>query len=180
VDNVDNVNNVDNVDAVDNMDNVDNVDVADNVNGQDNMNGLNNPDSPDDAEVLRDCRFTESHEWIRFLPGRRALIGITRYGQKLLGALVYLSLPPEDTAIEAGEAFAELASIRADSDVYCPVSGRITKVNTALLAEPERIAQAPYDAWMIEVSDVSEREPLLEARDYRRFLETEQTREEAP
>lgn len=128
----------------------------------------------EELEPLRDYQFTKSHEWVHFLNDHQALIGITRHGQKLLGDLVYITLPADEEEIEAGEAFAELVSARADSDVYCPVSGKITKVNMNLLTDPNRITKDPYEAWMIEVSDISDHEPLLEADDYQRFLDTEQ------
>lgn len=128
----------------------------------------------EELESLRDYQFTKSHEWVHFLNDHQALIGITRHGQKLLGDLVYIALPADEEEIEAGEAFAELVSARADSDVYCPVSGKITKVNMNLLTDPNRITKDPYEAWMIEVSDISDHEPLLEADDYQRFLDMEQ------
>ncbi|MEL7623404.1 MAG: glycine cleavage system protein H [Clostridiales bacterium] len=128
----------------------------------------------EELDSLRDYQFTKSHEWVRFLNDHQALIGITHHGQKLLGDLVYITLPADEEEIEAGEAFAELASARADSDVYCPVSGRITKVNMDLLTDPNRITKNPYEAWMIEVSEITDHETLLEAGDYQQFLDTEQ------
>lgn len=127
----------------------------------------------EDLDSLKEYQFTKSHEWVRFLNEDQALIGITHHGQKLLGDLVYITLPADEEEIEAGEAFAELASARADSDVYCPVSGRITKVNLELLADPNRIAKNPYEAWMIEVSGITDHEPLLKVGDYQQFLDTE-------
>lgn len=72
-----------------------------------------------------------------------------------------------------GESFSDVESVKAVSDVYAPVSGTVSEVNEELLDAPERINEAPYDAWFVKVKDITEREELLTAEEYKAFVESE-------
>ena len=72
-----------------------------------------------------------------------------------------------------GESFSDVESVKTVSDVYAPVSGTVSEVNEELLDAPERIHEAPYDAWFVKVKDITEREELLTAEEYKAFVESE-------
>ncbi|HEY3096801.1 MAG TPA: glycine cleavage system protein GcvH [Acidimicrobiia bacterium] len=118
-------------------------------------------------------RYTKEHEWVA-VDGNRARVGITDYAQDALGDIVYVELPEVDRTVRAMEACAEVESTKSVSDIYTPVSGTVVEVNTTLADAPERINQSPYgDGWIfvVEMSDPSEVERLLDASAYRRLVE---------
>ena len=122
-----------------------------------------------------DLKYTEQHEWAR-IDGTRVSIGITDFAQDALGDVVYVDIPEVGTEVKAGEPFGEVESTKSVSDVYAPVSGKVTSRNDALVDSPELVNQDPYgDGWMIEieVSDRSELERLLSAEAYRELTEKE-------
>ena len=103
--------------------------------------------------------------------GDVATIGLTDYAQSELGDLVFVNLPEEGDEVTVGEAFGDVESVKAASDVYSPVTGTVSAVNEELLDAPESINEAPYDAWFIKVTDISEEEELLSAEEYEKFVE---------
>ena len=122
-----------------------------------------------------ELRYTEQHEWVR-ADGTRLFIGITDFAQDALGDVVYVDIPEVGTEIKAGEPFGEVESTKSVSDVYAPVTGKVTTRNDALVDSPELVNQDPYgDGWMIEVeaADPNELERLLTAQAYREFTEKE-------
>ena len=88
-----------------------------------------------------------------------------------MGDLVFVNLPEEGDEVTVGEAFGDVESVKAASDVYSPVTGTVSAVNEELLDAPESINEAPYDAWFIKVTDISEEEELLSAEEYEKFVE---------
>ena len=115
-------------------------------------------------------KFTRTHEWISF----ENIVGITQFAQKELGDVVYVELPEEGAQVEAGVAVAVLESTKAASDIYSPVSGKITAVNQLLKERPELINQSPEDkGWIfkIEPSKPKEMEKLLSADTYHEMFE---------
>lgn len=96
---------------------------------------------------------------------------LTDYAQSELGDLVFVNLPEEGDEVTVGEAFGDVESVKAASDVYSPVTGTVSAVNEELLDAPESINEAPYDAWFIKVTDISEEEELLSAEEYEKFVE---------
>lgn len=116
--------------------------------------------------------YSKSHEWVA-LDGDHARIGVTDYAQEAMGDIVFVSLPAEGQDMTVGEAFAELESVKAVAPVYAPVSGTISAVNEALLEAPETINQAPYDAWIIEVKEITDRETLMSSEEYEAFVAKE-------
>ena len=124
-------------------------------------------------EFPTDVKYTEQHEWAR-LEGDRIRIGITDYAQDALGDVVYVDTPQVGTEVRAGEPFGEVESTKSVSDVYSPVNGTVVEVNGALGDTPGIVNQDPYgDGWMIvvESSDPSALESLLDADAYRAFTE---------
>lgn len=114
--------------------------------------------------------FTKTHEWVEFLEENVVRIGLTDYAQHELGDLVFVNLPGEGDEIKAGDVFADVESVKAVSNVYSPVTGSVLSVNEDLLDQPELINQSPYEAWLIEVKDITEKEELLSQDEYENFI----------
>lgn len=123
-------------------------------------------------ELREELLYSKSHEWVK-MEGDTAVIGLTDYAQSELGDLVFVNLPEAEDEITMGEAFADVESVKAVSDVYAPVSGVVSEVNEELLDAPESINEAPYDAWFVKVKDITEKEELLSAEEYQAFVESE-------
>ena len=123
-------------------------------------------------ELREDLLYSKSHEWVKE-EGDVAIIGLTDYAQSELGDLVFVNLPEEGDEIAVGEAFADVESVKAVSDVYAPVSGTVCEINEELLDAPEKINEAPYDAWFVKVKDITEKEELLTTEEYKAFVESE-------
>ena len=117
--------------------------------------------------------YSKSHEWVK-LEGDCAWIGITDFAQDALGDLVYVNLPEVGDEVMAGEIFADVESVKAVSDIYSPVTGTVAEINEALLDAPETINQSPYEAWLIKVEGVTDKEELLSAAAYQEMVETEE------
>ncbi|HPE15506.1 MAG TPA: glycine cleavage system protein GcvH [Oscillospiraceae bacterium] len=117
--------------------------------------------------------YTKSHEWVRELDDESVLVGITDFAQHELGDLVFVNLPEVGDDVVAGEPFADVESVKAVSDVYSPVTGRVAEINEALLDAPQLINEAPYEAWFIRVEDVADTEDYLSAEDYVAFTQEE-------
>ena len=123
-------------------------------------------------EIREELNYVKSHEWVKE-EGEVVTIGLTDYAQSELGDLVFVNLPEEGDEVSVGEAFGDVESVKAVSDVYSPVSGVVCEINERLLDEPECINEAPYDAWFIKVKDVTEKEELLSGDEYKAFVESE-------
>ena len=124
-------------------------------------------------ELREGLLYSKSHEWVKE-EGAVAVIGLTDYAQSELGDLVFVNLPEEGDEISIGEAFSDVESVKAVSDVYAPVSGTVCEINEELMDAPEKINEAPYEAWFVKVKDITEKEELLSAEEYKAFVESEQ------
>jgi glycine cleavage system H protein len=110
--------------------------------------------------------YRKSHEWVR-IEGKEAVIGITHYAQDQLGDVTYVDLPAVGTQLVAGKEFGSIESVKAASDLYSPVTGRVIAVNEALESVPEFVNKSPYeDGWMVRASLSAEPEGLLKAAAY--------------
>ena len=102
--------------------------------------------------VPDDLQYTKSHEWVRKLSSGQVEVGITHHAQESLGDLVFVEVPQTDRHVAAGEACAVVESVKAASDVYSPVSGRVVASNADLAQRPELLNQDPYGAgWLMRV-----------------------------
>ena len=119
------------------------------------------------AKLIEGLKYSESHEWVK-VEGDIALIGITDYAQHALGNITYVDMPSEDDEVSAGEEFGAVESTKRASDLFSPVSGVVTEVNSALEDAPELINEDAYANWIIKVkmSDPSELETLLDPAAY--------------
>jgi glycine cleavage system H protein len=112
-------------------------------------------------------RFTKDHEWVE-LSGDRAKVGITDYAQQQLGDVVYMELPGVGTKLKKGQSFGTIESVKAVSELYAPLSGKVVEVNAALKDKPDTVNTDPHGSWMIvlEVADAAEAAALLDATQY--------------
>jgi len=128
------------------------------------------------SEIPGDLKFLKSHEWARVEGDGKVTVGISDHAQGLLGDLVYVELPNVGDRVEAGNACAVVESVKAASDVYAPVSGTVTAVNSALTDKPETINEDAYgEGWLftLEVEDAEQLNELLGPDDYAELLEDE-------
>ena len=124
-------------------------------------------------ELKNDALYMKSHEWV-VIDGDTAIVGISDFAQSELGDLVFVNLPEPGDEVTAGEAFADVESVKAVSDIYSPVTGTIAEINEELLDSPELINENANDAWFIKVENVTEQaEDLLAPEDYEVFCEEE-------
>lgn len=119
---------------------------------------------------LEQLKYTKSHEWVLENEDGTVTVGLTDYAQQELGDLVFVNLPGAGDEVTAGEAFGDVESVKAVSDVFSPVSGTVAEVNEELLDAPQLINETPYEAWMIKVENVSGSEELLSAAEYEAFI----------
>lgn len=120
--------------------------------------------------VPDDLQYTNEHEWVRRMEGGVVRVGITHFAQEQLGDVVYVSLPDVGTQVSARSSLGEVESTKSVSDLYAPVSGRVSARNDALADAPELVNSDPYgEGWMIdiELSDSSELDGLLDPAAYR-------------
>ena len=119
-----------------------------------------------------EMKYSKDHEWMKEEDGV-VVIGISDFAQDALGDVVFVNLPGEGDEVTAGEAFGDVESVKAVSDLVSPVSGTVCAVNEALLDEPEKLNKAPYEAWLIKVENVTDTEELLDAAAYEAFCAQE-------
>ena len=119
-------------------------------------------------------RYTREHEWIE-LDGAIGTIGITDYAQNSLGDIVYVDVPKVGDAVTANATFGSVESVKAVSDLYSPVTGTVTATNQELTSAPDKINEAPHDAWIIkvELANPAELDGLLDAAAYEAFISEE-------
>ena len=128
------------------------------------------------SEIPGDLKFLKSHEWARVEGNGRVTVGISDHAQGLLGDLVYVELPEVGADAKAGEQIAVVQSVKAASDVYSPISGKVVEVNSALSDKPETINEDAYgEGWMfvIELTNAEEVNELLDPDAYAEALEND-------
>ena len=125
-------------------------------------------------EVIDHYFYTKEHEWIN-IEDSTATIGISEYAQSALGDITYVELPSIDVEVEQFEQFASVESVKAASDIFCPLSGRVIEVNNELSSNPGLINKDCYEkGWIakIEVTEIEERANLMTGKEYRSFLKS--------
>lgn len=118
--------------------------------------------------IPADLKYTKEHEWIR-LTGKTGVIGITQFAADQLGDVVFIELPAAGREAKQMDTMASIESVKAVSDIYAPVSGKVARVNSALAAKPELVNTDPYgEGWMVEIdlSNASEVSALMSAAEY--------------
>lgn len=127
------------------------------------------------ANVPENLHYSKDHEWVR-VEGDTAVVGITDHAQEQLGDVVYVELPKPGEDFAAHESFGSVESVKAVSEIFTPVSGKVTEVNESLNDEPEKVNQDPYgEGWMIKIkmSSRGEVDSLLTAAEYEDFTKAE-------
>jgi glycine cleavage system H protein len=123
---------------------------------------------------MTEIRFTKDHEWVT-LDGNIATVGITEHAQEALGDIVFVELPEAGREVIEGESVAVVESVKAASDVYAPLEGRVTEANSAIVDDPALVNRSPQDdGWFfkMELADVASFETLLDEGAYTALLET--------
>ena len=110
-------------------------------------------------------RYAKTHEWLKEEDGLFT-VGLTDFAQHALGDIVFVNLPQKGDPVTAGEAFGDVESVKAVSDVVSPVTGVVKAVNETLLDDPAQVNSDPYGAWLIQVEEVSDTDELLDAAGY--------------
>lgn len=126
-------------------------------------------------EIPKDLRYTDEHEWAR-IDGDTVIVGITDYAQGSLGDVVYIEMPEVGEELKKGEELGSIESVKAVSDVFCPMSGEIIEVNEELSDHPEYVNQSPYDkGWIIKmkISNPEETGELMDSGKYEEFVKKE-------
>ena len=123
------------------------------------------------SKIIEGLKYSETHEWVK-VEGNVAVIGVSDYAQKEMGDITYVDMPDVDDEVSKEEEFGALDSVKASSDLVCPVSGVVVEKNEALEDAPELINQDPYENWIIkvEMSDASELDSLLDAAGYAKLI----------
>jgi glycine cleavage system H protein len=126
------------------------------------------------SSVPSNLKYTKDHEWAR-IDGNKVVVGVTDHAQASLGDVVYVELPKVGSTISQGQSFGVIESTKAVSELFAPLSGKVTKVNNALQDAPQAVNTDPYEGgWILEVeaSDPSQLSALLDAAAYQKLLET--------
>jgi len=119
-----------------------------------------------------DFRYTKEHEWVK-ASGNSASVGITDYAQSELGDVVFVDLPKPGTKVAAGQSLGTIESVKAVSEIYSPVSGEVTEINSLLTSAPEKVNEDPHGAaWLIrlKLTNPAELDALLDATAYEKFI----------
>ena len=117
-------------------------------------------------------QYTKDHEWLQ-VDGKTATIGITDHAQSSLGDIVYVDLPKIGRELKVHETFGVVESIKAVSDLYAPVAGKVTEVNSALIEDPAQITRDPQGAaWMIRIDMSATPDGLMDASSYEKYVST--------
>lgn len=128
------------------------------------------------SNIPSDLMYTQSHEWVRDEGDDTVTIGITDHAQELLGDLVFVELPEIGDSFDTGGEAGVVESVKAASDIYCPVSGEVIEVNEDLTDAPETVNEQPYDGgWIykLKLTDPSELDGLMNAEGYTDVVEAE-------
>lgn len=124
-------------------------------------------------KILKDLMYTKTHEWIKIAGDKKAKIGLTDFAQDSLGSLVFVNLPEVGDEVTKDDSFGDVESVKAVSDVFSPVSGKVSAINEELLDSPEKINEDPYESWLIEVEDIEENKDLLTPEQYEKICNEE-------
>jgi len=118
--------------------------------------------------------YSKDHEWVR-VEGEKAYVGITDYAQHALGEIVYVELPTVGDELNAGDVFSVIESVKAASDSYLPVAGKVLEVNEALSDSPQLVNEDPYGSWIVvvEITDKAGLDELMSEQEYQEFCDKE-------
>lgn len=124
-------------------------------------------------KVQEGLYYTKEHEWIQVFEDGKAHFGISDYAQEQMGDIVFVELPEEGDMFDEGETLCVVESVKAVSDVYMPLSGRVTGINEDLEDSPELLNEDAYGNWIVAIEDYEEKDldALMSAEEYKEYLE---------
>jgi len=120
----------------------------------------------------KECKYTKEHEWIRPESGNKGKMGLADYAQSQLGDIVYLDLPAPGTEVQQFQKMGEVESVKAVSDIFSPVSGKVLARNQTVIDEPKLVNEDPYGTgWLVELemSNPAELDALMDSQEYDKF-----------
>ena len=120
-------------------------------------------------EIKEGLYYTETHEWVKFTNKGTALVGLADYAQDQLGDIAFINLCAVGDMLSAGEVMGDVESIKAVSDVFAPVSGRVIAVNDGVVDKPELVNSDPYGSWLLEIECDQDTDGLMDAAAYKIF-----------
>jgi len=123
-------------------------------------------------DITEKLLYTKEHEWV-LIEGSKVKVGITYYAQSHLGDITYIELPQVGKEVKRSEVMASVESVKAASDIYAPMSGKVVEVNNNLDSSPDTVNKAPYgDGWIaaLEIKDESEKTNLMDKQKYQEYL----------
>ena len=121
-----------------------------------------------------DYKYVQSHEWLYYVDTDKVRVGITDFAQNAMGDIVFVNLPLVGDMTTAGEPLCDMESVKSVEDIFAPVSGEITAINEELMDHPELINSAPYEAWIAEISNITDTEELPDAAAYEAVCQEEE------
>lgn len=116
-------------------------------------------------------KYAETHEWLELLEDGSALVGLSEHAVAELGDIVFVNLGEVGDELSAGEAFGDIESVKAVSEINAPADGVIAEINEALLDQAELINEAPLDTWLVRISEVGDTSSLMDEDAYLAFIE---------
>ena len=119
--------------------------------------------------IPQDLMYSDTHEWVKQTDGG-ALVGLTDFAQASLGDIVFVNLCVAGDKVVSGEVLGDVESIKAVSDIISPVSGVVARVNEHVLERPELINDSPYEAWLIEIEQITDKSALISADEYETLI----------
>ena len=126
--------------------------------------------------VPENLKYYKEHDWVRIDPDGTAVVGITEFAAESLGDIVFIELPEPGTEIQQFDKLGEIESVKAVSELYTPIGGRVIENNSVASNSPETVNDSPYDAgWLVKIrpSNTSETDNLLSPTDYKALLASE-------
>ncbi|HZK28026.1 MAG TPA: glycine cleavage system protein GcvH [Thermoclostridium sp.] len=125
-------------------------------------------------KVVEGLKYSKDHEWVK-VDGNKVYVGISDHAQHSLGDIVFVEIPEQGMDVNKGDILSVVESVKAASDIYAPVSGKVIKVNEELEDSPEKINEDPYESYIaiLEMSEPSELEELMDMQEYARYCEEE-------
>lgn len=134
-----------------------------------------------EADIPTELRYTRSHEWVRLEDDGNVTVGITNHAQEVMGDMVFIETPEIDAEFSATDPCGVVESVKAASDVYAPINGKVVDANSMLVDEPEMVNSDPYgEGWIFKMTpeDENDIEELLSPEEYEAFLEEESADED--
>lgn len=127
------------------------------------------------AKIISGLKYSKEHEWVK-VGENKAHIGITDYAQHSLGGIVFVELPEVGTDLNSGDVIGVVESVKAASDIYTPLSGKVVEINEELIDDPAKINNEPYESWIavLEISDASQLDEMMDELEYEKFCKEEE------